>query len=314
MASWGAKLYQNDTSEDVRYFYKDQLHRGKSGQEITKELIEKYQDEINDSDDAPNFWFALADTQWNLGRLEDFVKEKALFHIRDGYDLSVWQTEDPKMAKVRATVLKDLEQKLLTPQPEEKKVSQYKLYRCEWSIGDVFAFQMTSDLAKEKGLLGRYILLQKVAEDTWWPGHIIPVTRIKITKDCKLPSTEEELNEAEYVKLTRKKWLAEVPAGQASVSHEYLNKYIQYCTRIIELYGDKRNCTYQYNMGIITTSKRVIPKGLIYVGNFPNIELIEYQIPDDIGNVPIGRDWTCYWKELEQLIIERYLKFNLEQE
>lgn len=56
MGAWGAKLYQNDTAEDVRDFYKDQLHRGKSGQEITKELIEKYQDEINDSDDAPNFW------------------------------------------------------------------------------------------------------------------------------------------------------------------------------------------------------------------------------------------------------------------
>ncbi len=36
---------------------------------------------------------------------------------------------------MRANVLKELQQKLLSPQPAEKRISQYKLYHCEWEIG-----------------------------------------------------------------------------------------------------------------------------------------------------------------------------------
>jgi hypothetical protein len=84
MGSWGPKLYQDDIAEEVRDYFKDKLHRGKTGPEITRELIESSESEINDEDDGPIFWFALADTQWNLGRLEEYVKEQALFHIKQG--------------------------------------------------------------------------------------------------------------------------------------------------------------------------------------------------------------------------------------
>lgn len=39
MGAWGPKLYQDDVAEDVRDYYKDQLHRGKTGKEITQDLI-----------------------------------------------------------------------------------------------------------------------------------------------------------------------------------------------------------------------------------------------------------------------------------
>ena len=62
MASWGSKLYQDDVAEDVRDYYKHQLKRGKTNEEVTKELIEDNEDIISDEDEAPVFWFALADT------------------------------------------------------------------------------------------------------------------------------------------------------------------------------------------------------------------------------------------------------------
>ncbi|MCI7179050.1 MAG: hypothetical protein MSA26_00335, partial [Lachnospiraceae bacterium] len=95
MGSWGPGLYQDDIAEDVRDVYKDQLYRGKTGAKITEELLEEYSDCMSDPDDAPVFWFALADTQWNLGRLEDPVKEQALYHLRDGADLRRWEAEEP---------------------------------------------------------------------------------------------------------------------------------------------------------------------------------------------------------------------------
>ena len=74
MGTWGAGLYQDDVAEDVRDYYMNQLRKGKSGAEVTLELIDDYNCEIFDTEDAPIFWFALADTQWNLGRLEEHVK------------------------------------------------------------------------------------------------------------------------------------------------------------------------------------------------------------------------------------------------
>ena len=68
MGIWGPKLYQSDIAEEIRDYYRDQLRRGKSGKDITQDLIAQNKFTTLDSDDAPEFWFALADTQWDLGR------------------------------------------------------------------------------------------------------------------------------------------------------------------------------------------------------------------------------------------------------
>lgn len=36
--------------------------------------MKEFQSSINDSDGAPIFWFALADIQWDFGRLDEMVK------------------------------------------------------------------------------------------------------------------------------------------------------------------------------------------------------------------------------------------------
>ena len=205
MSSWGPGLYQDDLAKDVRDYYRDQLRKGKSGYEITEELTKQYA-YSSDSDDSSIFWFALADIQWDLGRLEDSVKEQALSHIRSGYDLRRWKEENPMEAKKRAEILSELEQKLLTPQPSEKSISQYKLYHCEWKIGDVFAYPLNSDYAKEKGLFGRYFLINKINETTWHPGHTVPVVRVKITDDNHLPSDENSFDKLGYVQTSITKY------------------------------------------------------------------------------------------------------------
>ena len=108
MGAWGPGLYQDDVAEDVRDEYKDGLKKGTNEIELTDRLIEENRFSLPDPDDAPVFWFALADTQWKLGRLEDRVKEKALQYIEEGGDLRRWEKEDPKLAPKRAAVLQKL--------------------------------------------------------------------------------------------------------------------------------------------------------------------------------------------------------------
>lgn len=275
MASWGPKLYQDDLAQDVRDQYKDQLKRGKSNEEVTNELINSYGYALDDTDDAPIFWFALADTQWNLGRLLPLVKEKALEYLASGTDLKRWELENPKEAVVRKKVLQELEQKLNSPMPPEKKITQYKFYRCEWNKGDVYSYKLESDYAKEKDLYGRYFLLHKVDEDIWWPGHVVPIVRVKITGDNNLPQSKAEFDKLEYVRIANK-------TTGGTLKREYL-------------------------LTMISTSKRVIPKKLQYLANYQDVALPEDEyIPEDKISI-----FACHWKDLEKTLIDIYHMLNI---
>ena len=71
MGAWGPGLYSDDVTEDVRGIYVDKLHRGKNGEQASKEMIAEFEWAWSDEDDAPVFWFAMADMQWNYGRLQE---------------------------------------------------------------------------------------------------------------------------------------------------------------------------------------------------------------------------------------------------
>lgn len=306
MGTWGPKLYQDDFAEDIRDYYIDQLRRGKIGINITQELLVKHMIQISDPEEASIFWFALADTQWNLGRLEDKVKEKALEHILMGDNLERWKTENPKMAKAREQILKDLRQKLLSPQPPEKKMSQYKIYRCEWKYGDVYAYKLESDLAQEKGLYGRYLLIQKVDEGLWHPGHIVPIVYVKITDDTNLPSNEEEYNQLEYVQT----WFTRFDERFLPIDMSRPQEDIAEKSKI-NYQVDEYGFLPQYRVTLLNTSKKAIPKKLIYLGNFTNAVSPKNEfIPHSKNNI-VAVSWKQFEETFETKMIKLYYGHNL---
>lgn len=308
MGVWGPKLYQDDLAEDVRCYYKDQLHRGEKGVDITQELLVKYQTEILDSEDASIFWFALADTQWNLGRLEKKVKETALKYISAGNDLERWKIENPKMAPKREQTIEELRQKLLSPQPPEKKFTQYKIYRCQWKQGDVYAYQLESDLSKEKGFYGRYFLIQKIDEGMWHPGHIVPIVYVKITRDINLPSNAEEYNQLEYVQT----WFTKYEDRFLPIDMRCPQTDIAEKSKI-NYKVDEYGFLPQYRVKLLNTSKRVIPAKLIYIGNFMNVVYPEKEfIPHAKENI-MAVSWKNFDETFETEMIKRYCGHNLRE-
>lgn len=300
MGTWGPKLYQDDLAEEIRDIFKDQLKRGKTGKQITKELLEEYKDAISDSDDAPIFWFALADTQWELGRLEDIVKQNALYHIQEGSDLRRWKLEDSSNAKKREQILNALKKKLLSSQPPEKKVALYKLYQCEWNEGDVYAYSLEGEYAKEKDVEGKYFLFHKIGETTYWPGHIIPIVRVKITEKNQLPKNLEEFNELQYVQTSVIKCDELFPLVRGI---SYVNGTVSY-----KQVTDEFGFLPVYRLELINTSKRVIPKKLTYIANYKNVlpPKLEF-VPDNIS-IP-----GFVWKFFDNIMIERYCGYNLRE-
>lgn len=308
MGTWGPKLYQDDLAKDVRDDYRERLRRGKKGSDITQELFIQYQTEMADPDEAPVFWFALADTQWELGRLEDKVKETALKYILSGDDLERWRMENPKLLKAREQAVDELRQKLLSPQPPEKQIAQYRIYRCEWKMGDVFAYRLDSDLAKEKDLYGRYFLIQKVDEAVWHPGHIVPIVYVKITSTTDLPTTVEEYDRLEYVQTWFTEYADRFLPIDMSRPHEDVAEKSK-----LDYQADEYGLLPHYRAKLLNTSKRVIPAKLIYVGNFPNaIRPSKEFIPHSKENM-VSVSWKQFGETFETKMIKLYCGHNLKE-
>ncbi len=183
-----------------------------------------------------------------------------------------------------------------------------RLYKCEWNIGDVFAWRMESELAKEKGLFGKYLLIQKVDEDTWYPGHTIPIVYVKITADEQLPQNYEEYCQLEYV--------------QTSFTNFENRFWPLDGRRVREDIEEKSRLTYEvdeygflpeFRISLITTSKKMIPPGLQYVGNYPKIippkkEFIPH-VKINIRSVA----WKRFDMTFESCMINSYCNHNLRQ-
>lgn len=260
MSIWGPGLYQNDVSDDVKSYFRDQLHRGKNSEQITQELMESFRDALDDVDDRANFWLALSDVQWDMGRLLPEVKAKALGCLADESALLPWKECSKKDIAKRREVLHKLSEKLNTPQPPEKKVSQYRLYQCPWKEGDVFALPLESEQAQALGIMDGWILLEKAGEKTWHPGHRIPVMYAKLYVGHTFPATLEEYDHLEYIKRSSHWYdLSKFPVPDPADTSNFANMI-----RSI----DENGYLTEYRFGMITTSKRLIPKNLIYVGNF----------------------------------------------
>lgn len=303
MGTWGSGLYQDDIARDIRDFYTDQLRRGKEGAAITQELLAQSEDILSDEEDAAIFWFALADTQWEFGRLEDFVKRNALHCIKSQRDSMRWLREEPVTA--RQTVILKVEQKLNSPQPAEKKVSSYHSYQCDWKFGDVFAYPLDSEFAKENHLLGRYFLLYKVDETAWYPNHVVPIVWVKITNDARLPQNQAEFDVLDFVQISRipyvdKYWIPNTSATPKEQAQE---------SNRVKALVDENGCLKEFRVRLLNTSKRVIPKSIFWAGNFQNIKppALEY-VPYDMAEVS-----SIAWKFFDRIMIDRYQYFSTQE-
>lgn len=292
MGAWGNKIYQNDTAMDVKDSYKKLLQDGKTTEEAYEEMFESYSDVLSSEyvDDIIIFYLSFADTLWNYGRLTNELKEAALKIISECIE-DKKKNKEESYCVYSVKVLEELETKLKSEQPKEKKVRKVIPYVCDWNNYDVFSYKLESDYAKEKGIYGRHLIFIKIDiyEDS--VGSKDPVFWIKITDDDKTPKTVEEINNLEFIEI---------------VNYYFEEKNMIFKDKDINVKPDKYGMIPIYRSSICTSSKRSIPKKLIYIGNFPGIlppadETLGYEKVYMIGP---------WWHNFEEDIIDDYFIYN----
>lgn len=283
MGAWGTSLYANDSASDIRGDYVDKLRRGMSNEEVTEELIKRNWEVMDDEEEEPLFWYALADTQWNYGRLLPEVKEKALYFLGQDAELERWRESGQKQLEAWMKTLDKLKTKLLSPMPAEKKVSKYRLYQCKWKLGDVFAYRLDSDYSKEKGFWGQYVVFRKVSEEPCWPGHIIPVIQVY-------------------------KWIGEKIPPLDTLPNMRLLEQMVYSENWLKHFKAEQD----YYITLYSTSERVIPhNNLTFLGNLPGDDLIPYRGGNYwSGYMGVGWEKSSYNDKFEHWIIDMYLSWK----
>ncbi len=265
MGCWGVKLYEDDITLDVRNEYIEKLKKGINDKKINDEMIQSFKMHENDSDVISLYWFALADTQWDYGRLDDLVKEKAIYYLTSKVDLVRWE-DDLKQYKLRKKVLERLEVKLNKPQPKKKRPRSKKNYQCPWEVGDVYAYHLSSGFWKSSDYYNKYILLYKTKE-VLHIDDIVPIVRIKITKGTELCTTLEAFNECDY--------LIARSIDSYYADFENQKSVIKKTKNILYKEGEVFYPCYEFVIFMKHRSK--LHNSLIYVGNFKEIKLPKFE-------------------------------------
>lgn len=146
MGTWGTGISSNDTYADIYEQFIDLYNEGLSVPDITKRLIDKNQEIINIEEDAPNFWFAIANGQWECKALDKEIFSKVEHIINSGEDIRIWKELDatPADLKAREKVLSKFLSKLQTEKDKPKKRTKKKFYNSIYQKGDCLTYLMNN--------------------------------------------------------------------------------------------------------------------------------------------------------------------------
>ena len=223
--------------DEVKAEYAEHRYNGLNREEAVQALMESYECELEygEEDDALLFWIGLADAQYSHKELTEQVAEKAMQAL-DSNIMVEWEI-------AQGDITRRKEHYKLAPMPEKKFGKRKPKFRCQWKIGDTFAYQMNSEEAKELGIHGKYMLLRKVSEIDFC-GRIIPIVTVTLWNQTPFPNDDDAFAEMPMLK---------VNAGGRCFSPE-----------------DR----YEYRTEIIIMHKKQLEKlGLLYIGNFKNIPM-----------------------------------------
>jgi hypothetical protein len=124
---------------------------GLTGPAATDAMLARWAKTLDDPEDGPVFWLALAASQSRLGRLEDRVRKRAIDLIHTGQDLERWAGQD--LTKRQVSLAK-LEVELLSAQRRPVKVRAPFRSTTPLRRGDLATYRLTD---------GRLVLLRVVA-------------------------------------------------------------------------------------------------------------------------------------------------------
>src|SRR5215469_93571 len=141
VSAWGPGLFADDTACDVRDEYRALIEDGTGDDSAMRRILDAYADALEDPDDGPVIWLALAFTQSKIGRLDHNLATRALEIIDHDEGMSRWLEQGPNLEARRRAALAQVRAQLTGPQPRRKKLRPPWRHVTSLHAGDVLAYR-----------------------------------------------------------------------------------------------------------------------------------------------------------------------------
>jgi hypothetical protein len=154
MGAFGFGLFQDDCALDVRDEWQALLASGIDEPEASRRLRETWKETLEDPDEGPVFWLALALAQHARGRLQDDVAARAREVVASGAGLERWREAGPKAPQRRTAALAAVAAQLAAPQAPWKPLKRAFRDGTKWTPGDIVSWSLPSGSAVAFRVLG----------------------------------------------------------------------------------------------------------------------------------------------------------------
>ncbi len=143
MGTWGYAVLSDDTASDVYADYMERFNRGQPHATILRELRSAHAESLDDPDDGPVVWLALAKAQWDCGVLEAGLLRRVENLVASGAGLERWREAGAATLRKRQQALQAFVAKLKTDNPRPRKPRKAVRGKPLFSKGDCVAIKLT---------------------------------------------------------------------------------------------------------------------------------------------------------------------------
>jgi hypothetical protein len=271
MGAWGTRIFQDDFAADIKDTYIDLLKYQISDEEAEKIIFDNFmptKEEVLIDDVTPLFWLAFAAAKWEVGRLDENTKQKAIEVIDNESSLELWEDDFELLAK-RKDILEQLKERLLSEQRNRKKFRRPIIKKWGFQVGDVLEYKMTN---------------QKFRYSPNWDKtfyfHVYKITKSKVCKYVEDSDYEEYYTVALFNKAT-----------EDIIAVDKLDKIEYKCFW-------EHNGVYHYGEGLDLYPTKSTKGDVAVIGNLPLRNFKENEIIFASGNKGLP-SMDCYLSDVK---------------
>ncbi len=177
MGAWGAGLFDDDLACDVQAEYRQAISEGLDPPATRDRVLERFAEALSDPDEAPVVWLSLAATAWDMGRLDDCTRDRALTIIIQRQGMGRWI--EAGLERKRAAILVKLADRLCRPQKPPVTAKKKRGFVSSWAVGEIVGYR------QETGL---WLALHVVGHSSGEVGSLPIVMLLDWTSDTAPPS------------------------------------------------------------------------------------------------------------------------------
>ena len=221
---------------DIKEEYLRLRQSGKEREEAVIEMQKRYSTELSRGaeDDGAVFWIGLADGQWANREITSEIAKHAMVAL-DMVENAGWDITLSDISRRRTWYAH-------APMPEKKVGKKQSKFRCQWNIGDTFAYELMDSASDENSYNRRYILLRKVSEVEFGDGRLLPIVTLSLWEGRSFPQNTNEYSSVPFMRLN--------------------------CGRF-----GLPNYLYEYRAELIIKNQKQLSKmPFVYIGNFPDVQ------------------------------------------